>query len=257
MLNRKMEQRGFGAIQGLLVLVVVCVIAGAAWLTYSRYQTAHQANSSASSSTTTYPPKDTKQEQRLTEKSQVDVYANWKTYCDTFYHYCFKYPSDWSLEAGDTPTSYCQTRQVTLLSPSKDTAVYYLNADSHDNGLFTIYPVSITNLSSANQALSIIGSHIAVSGPPNTNGLAGNDVPSYRIYDSSILSQYHLDIGQPVQFPSRGSFIDKGTGASVCSGSFMANPTFTVNSVADAQAWFDSASAKTSLLILKSFYYHS
>ena len=43
MLKREVEQRGFGAIQVLLVLIVVCVIASAVWLTYSHYQTAHQA----------------------------------------------------------------------------------------------------------------------------------------------------------------------------------------------------------------------
>ncbi len=114
--------------------------------------------------------------------------------------------------------------------------------------------MSITNLSSANQALSIIGSYIAVSGPPNTNGLAGNDVPSYRIYDSSVLSQYPIAVGHPTQFPSRGFFTDENTDRYSCTGSFMARPTFSVNSIADAQAWFDSASAKTSLPILKSFY---
>ena len=120
-----------------------------------------------------------------------------------------------------------------------------------------IYPISITNLSSANQALSVIGSYIAISGPPKTNGLAGNDVPSYRIYDNSVLSQYPLIVGQPAQFPSRGMFTDKNTGPGTCTGSFMAEPTFSVNSIADAQAWFNSTSAKTSLLVLKSFYYQA
>src|SRR5205085_3038026 len=36
-----------GVVQGLLILVVVCLIAGSAWLTYSNYQTAHQAKSTS------------------------------------------------------------------------------------------------------------------------------------------------------------------------------------------------------------------
>ncbi len=74
MLNRKIEQRGFGVIQGLLILVIVCLIAGSAWLTYNHYQKAHQVNSSSSSSVNTYPPMDTQQKQKQTQKSQVDVY---------------------------------------------------------------------------------------------------------------------------------------------------------------------------------------
>ena len=53
MLNRKIEQRGFGAIQGLLILVVACVIASATWLMYSHYQKAHQAKSTSSTPTNT------------------------------------------------------------------------------------------------------------------------------------------------------------------------------------------------------------
>jgi CRISPR/Cas system CMR-associated protein Cmr5 small subunit len=53
MLDRKIKQRGFGAVQGILFLVVVGVIASVAWLTYSRYQTAHQAKSTSNAASLT------------------------------------------------------------------------------------------------------------------------------------------------------------------------------------------------------------
>ena len=55
MLNHKIKQRGFDVIQRLFIAVVVGVIASVAFLTYSRYQMAHQVKrtSNAASSTST------------------------------------------------------------------------------------------------------------------------------------------------------------------------------------------------------------
>jgi len=48
MSNREFKQRGYGAIHGVLFLVVASVIASGAWLTYSHYQKASQVKQTSS-----------------------------------------------------------------------------------------------------------------------------------------------------------------------------------------------------------------
>jgi hypothetical protein len=84
-LNIKRE--GFGAVLGLLLLVVVCVVAGSAWLMYGHYQKAHQAkqtsNAAVSTSTTVDP--------------YADPTANWKKVDSIGGAYSIKVPDGWEL----------------------------------------------------------------------------------------------------------------------------------------------------------------
>lgn len=68
MLNRKIEQRGFGAIQILLILAVAGVIASAAWLTYSRYQIAHQTKSTSNAARSALANSTTTKTQAITQQ---------------------------------------------------------------------------------------------------------------------------------------------------------------------------------------------
>jgi len=53
MSNREVKQRGFGSAQGVAFLVVVGVIASAAWLAYGHYQKTHMAKQANNAAVTT------------------------------------------------------------------------------------------------------------------------------------------------------------------------------------------------------------
>jgi hypothetical protein len=237
MQRQRDRQTGFGAVVIVLVVVVVGVIIATGALVYQR----QRASLSGITANTTQP---TGQHQSSQQQTTSDVYASWKTYCDSVYHYCFKYPQDWTLTVNSTPTTYCESGQVSLAAPSNTAGVSYTNDDPHDAGVLTYYPVSVTAVPAANQAVSIVGGY-----------LTADNRPQYQIVDNATLAAYALAIGQPAPFLNNAMFTDKDTGTHTCLGSLRAGPFTRIASATDAQAWFNTGDAKTSLLILKSFSY--
>lgn len=235
MKQSRKNQSGFGII---LILLIAAVIVGLTVTGFLVYR--HNKNTAVTTSTS----------QKSTTNTQQNVYANWKIYCDNFYHYCFKYPQDWVLSS-NAATKVGDIAGASLLNPAKTTSVSYGIPDTHDRGLLAFFVASIDKLTLANQDLTVVGGYIPTSGD---NGLAGNNVPSYQVVDSSLLNTYPLTIGQTTKFPTNPDFTVKNFQAL---GSFKIRPAITINTISDSLSWLNSTDAKTGLLILKSFYYNS
>ena len=80
MLDRKSKQTGFGAVLGLLLVVVVCAVVGAGWLTYSHYhklnqvkQTTNAATTPSSTPSTTKTPVTVKQSTTVANQNVVKI----------------------------------------------------------------------------------------------------------------------------------------------------------------------------------------
>jgi hypothetical protein len=236
--------KGFGHMILLIVIVVLVAMVGAGAYTYHHV---HDKKTIATVSTSTHADKNVTTTNSGSSTAS-SPYAGWDTYCDSIYHYCFKYPSGWQLKAA-TASQVGSTAQTMLQDPAKTVTVSYVNAFAHDNGPITFTPTYISKLSSANEDLTLVGGYSPAS------GIVGNYLPSYKVIDSSVLSTYPLTVGQSTQFPNNPSFTDNDTGNSTYQGQFIAVPYSAINTTVEAQTWLNSANAKTSLLILQSLYY--
>lgn len=223
MTKHSLNAKGFGFVGVLLVIVVLAAVAGGGAYVYHKD---HKAKTPATSNTTS-----SKTSTQTNKTATTDPYAGWKSYCDTTYHYCFKYPSDWTFD------------QNIALSPSKTVQVAYNNPDTRDGGPMQFTPSYVGALANANQDVTVVGGYY-------TTG--GNYSPQYAVADSSFLTTYPLTVGKQSQFTANPIFTDKGSNNL---GQLVATPATSITSAADAQAWLNSADAKTSLQILQSFYY--
>jgi hypothetical protein len=237
--QRKLRERfstaGFSVIEVLLIVLVIAALGLGGWYVYHRDhkpKAAISSNSQGSAKKTTAPP-------------PADRYAGWKSYCDTTYRYCFKYPAGWTVNEQTVPEQPCGAGQVTITSADGAVTMSYQNDDNHDGALESITPVSISTLNSA--ALTVLGSY-SVGGTTY--------FPDYAIVDSSSLTTYPLTIGVSDQFPGPPEFTDQGTGTKSCTGSFISQPSLSLHTLSDTKAWFTTPGAQTSLSILKSFYYN-
>lgn len=233
MSKQSLNSKGFGLIEVLIIVVVLVVVAGGGVLLYHKdHKTKAPVSTSAKTNTSSQSTKAGTADKTATT---ADPYAGWQSQCDATYHYCFKYPSDWTSDNG------------ALLSPSKTVQVTYQNPDNRDGGRITFTPSYIQKLSSANQDLTVVGGYYP------TSGVVGNYAPLYAVVDSSILTTYPLTVGTQAQFVNNPIFTDAGV-SSATSGALTAKPAVSINTASDAQAWLNSADAKTSLQILQSFY---
>lgn len=230
----------------MLVVLVFGGVVMSGILVYRQYQ-----NGTTTSKTDATNTKQTTGQQGNTTTSPTDAYAGWQSYCDTVYHYCFKYPRGWTLTT-TAAAKLGDTGGASLANPAKTLQVSYSNAYTQDSGVRDFMTVSLDKLPAAHQDLTIVGGYIPTSGD---NGLVGNNVPGYRVVDSSLLATYPLAVGTVSQFPSNPSFTDQPTGTVSRAGAFVAKPAVTIHSLDETHAWFSSSDVKTSLLILKSFAY--
>lgn len=81
------NQKGFSAIETILVLIIVILIAAVGWLVYKDRR--KPAVTSAKSSTAKSGSAQTK---------PADPYAGWKTYTLTYEKLTFRYPATWTLQ---------------------------------------------------------------------------------------------------------------------------------------------------------------
>jgi len=127
--------------------------------------------------------------------------------------------------------------------------VEYGIGQPQSTGTTTVTPVSINKLTSANEALTVLG-YIAY-GANTANGQYG---AAYSVMDNSELTEYPQVVGTSGQIPIVQEFTVDGNATIL--GGLLAGPTGALHSLADAQSWLNSADAKTSLLILESLKYN-
>jgi hypothetical protein len=91
----KKNQKGFGAVEGLLILVIVGLIGFVGWYVWHSKNNANKAltNAGVSSSATI---------------TKTNPYAGWKQYCSNQEKSCFKYPLRW------------ETKYIGAVDPSGD-----------------------------------------------------------------------------------------------------------------------------------------
>ena len=242
-MTKKLGDNGFGLLGSLLMVVIIAALGAGGWLAW---HAKHPTKKPSGTTTSSTQKKSNNSSSGSTTTTQADPYAGWKTYCDTTYHYCFKYPSTWSFAVVTAPEQPCDAGQVEITSADGTVDLSYQNDNNHDGALPEITPTSIEALGSAKQSLTILGSYFS----GGTNYL-----PSYAVVDSSLLTTYPLTVGVGAQFPEQAEFTDQGSGAMSCNGSFTATSSQPINTLAGAKTWFTTSDAQTSLQILKSFSY--
>jgi len=114
------NQSGFGAVEALLILIIVILIGVVGWLVYKDHNKT-PANASTTTSTKT-----------ATAATTPDPYAGWQQYCSSHEKACFKYPSSWTAkpDCGGPCTDF---DSVNLTSPS-NTFVSFTSAETGVGG---------------------------------------------------------------------------------------------------------------------------
>lgn len=240
----KANQKGFGAVEILIVIVVVGLLGAVSWLVYDR-QNNKPSDSTATTSTT-------KTETTPKAAETVDPYKDRQSYCDTRAKSCFKYPQGWNLQNGPSINTQLNSPDAKLERfadsdqkyPTGQYAVQ-LHLGDTDSAYGTSIPSSFTTKSiesvSGDSQLKIVGGYY-----PSFN------IASYSIVDTTFIQKYGLEIGKTSENVVNPSFINRPTSSSYA---FFANDASlsgkgTAKNVTD---WFASDYAKQSLLILKSY----
>ena len=99
------NQKGFGAVEALLILVIVGIISGAGWYVMKANKNIDNTNNKTAASTSAPAAKKSvpgtaKITPTTSTSASANTYAGWKTYCDSVTSGCFRYPSDWSDISG-------------------------------------------------------------------------------------------------------------------------------------------------------------
>lgn len=165
-------------------------------------------------------------------QTQADPYKGWKSNCDASLKACYKYPNNW------VQSQYGGWQNIA------DTAYFNIVANNKDQSTNTIYVAAIEDLVDSSQGLKIVGT-------------VENHLPSYTIYDASIVTDKHLVVGQTAELVTTNpTFKGKGIDKDI---TFNATPGTTgiasITNAEQAKAWFATPDAQQCLKILQSFKY--
>ena len=86
------NEKGFGAIEGLLIVAVVVLLGVVGYMVYKNHNKANTTPTTTTKITSTTPAKTT------TTTPAVDPYVGWQTYSNS--QVSFKYPSGWTASKG-------------------------------------------------------------------------------------------------------------------------------------------------------------
>ena len=112
---KKLNQKGFGIVESLLIFVIVAIICGAGFYVYrSNKNTPENAKSDSQA------VEDEKTESAPAAPVEKDEYAGWKTYNETKFSFSFKYPSNWTVKEVDnygynSPEVYDQSNKNIII----------------------------------------------------------------------------------------------------------------------------------------------
>jgi Tfp pilus assembly protein PilX len=92
---KKLEQKGLGAVEGLLIIVILGLIAGVGWyVVQAKNKTVSNVNESNNSTSA----KESAQEKAPEEyKRTATIPSDWKAYKNDKYKISFSYPSNWTI----------------------------------------------------------------------------------------------------------------------------------------------------------------
>lgn len=222
-MSRK-ESGGFSVIEALIALVVIAVIGLGGWMVWRH---SHQQKKAAATKTAA-PSADKK----TSDMQSADPYAGWKSYCDTELKACYKYPNDWVRS------------QYGGWQNAADTAYFNLVGSNKDQATDDVYIAAIEDLANTGEGLKVVG-------------FVKGNIPTYVVYEESVVSGQHLAVGQTVQLVTvNPTFSGKGVGKDL---TFSATPgakgIAAITTPEQAKSWFATPEARQCLRILQSFNY--
>jgi hypothetical protein len=110
---KKLNSKGFSAVEGLLVLIVVGIIAGAGWYVWQARNNANSALDTANQTTSSIAKaKPTKKVEAVTDPT-----ADWTSFTSAAGKYSLKYPKNWVTA---TNPSSC-SEGILLVAPTVET----------------------------------------------------------------------------------------------------------------------------------------
>jgi hypothetical protein len=221
----KNNQKGFSAVEAVLILVIIVLIGVVGYMVYKNHNnkttTASVATSTTKKTTTSI-------------KTVADPYSGWKTYCDSATKECFEYPPTWTLNTG-------ASTNTEVIGPSKAVSVEYSNPSSDFGGPQTFHTISLAALAKSDSTLNVIGGYYTAT-----------NMPEYALIGSSLIQKNSLSVGQTSDNVGYLDYSSNGGSASLTASLYGSTTAPTPPSPVDS--WFSSADAKTALLILQSFY---
>lgn len=117
----KENQKGFGVVEGLLILVIVGLIGFTGWYVWHIKQNTDKINNKAAAVAASTAAQSTKK----TATTTTNPYAGWNTATIKYEQISYKYPSTWTLSDSSTPSPkgsdgcvYPGQDKVVLTSPS-------------------------------------------------------------------------------------------------------------------------------------------
>lgn len=237
MITLSKHESGFSVIEAFLILIIVALVGGVSFVVYKDN---HKINTAAAITTTA-----------TTSTVQTNPYAGWKTFCDSNFNYCFKYPADWTL------TNY-SGNYVTVVNPAKSVYVSYDDPFEGDGQAVTYYTYGVYDIATSDTGLKVISGYQV-----NNTGLI---YPEDDIFNTSQLqSPNQFVAGKESQSALPSVFSPENNKNAFVQ--FTANPIDTSKATAQvplpgkgfattdqAKSWFTSNDGKTSLLIMRSFY---
>lgn len=109
----KSDQKGFSAVEVILVLVILALVGAVGVLVAKNHNKTTTASTTTASTTKATTPTTAK-------TTTPDPYAGWQTYTATLEPVSFKYPKDWTVATGnDAPINQADNQFIRLNAPQR------------------------------------------------------------------------------------------------------------------------------------------
>jgi hypothetical protein len=242
------NQSGFGAVEGILVLVIVILIGVVGYMVYHNHH-----KTTASVATTAATTKTKKVTTPTTTAS--NTYADWKSFCSTAGGgLCLKYPSNWTFNQSMSQSVVPESDVFT--SPSGSVAVDYLPGEAlGSDSTGTVVQEGSTNSTQASD-LSTYGAIIQSS---QSSSFTGYDAELFVGDNANETDTVGSQLPNPPEFSPKELFNGQETNVLDVVQSSTNNPIggaqANFSTQAEAQAWLNSSEVKTAQLILESASY--
>lgn len=218
------SEKGFGAVEAVMALVIVVLIGVIGWMVYKNH---NKASNVTSSSTTS---KSTVNANSSSVKTTSNPYAGWKTYTATLQPVSFKYPKDWTIDnsTGNAPINQPNNQFVRINAPQRTingvnyqfSFTFQIHKPS-GFGTSTPFPVySSTKLTDANYPKQLY-SLILLSNAPAGTTTAGQAY-SVEVSTTSYQSGASTDGKDTIPTSTSGQEIDMGGTFTQVSGNSLA-----------------------------------
>lgn len=185
MIRQKQNQRGFTAVEALIIIVVLAAIGVAGYFVAKHADTKNTPTAITQST--------------QTASTTANPYAGWKSYCSSVEGVCLKFPTNWTLTVGSSANPNLLSNQAEITSPSGLVAVQsYWNAGggagdepvAFANHIISITPTKATGISAVEAETT---ETVNASNDPNW------DYSTRPVGSAEYLADYLLESNQEIQ----------------------------------------------------------